>query len=645
MRKPFAKIAIATRIFDRRTILAIISIFHVFLLIHGVGRQFLVVDETAHVPAGLSHWKTGEFGLYRVNPPLPRMIAVVPLLFDRSRFDFDRVQASPGTRVDFEVGRDFAKFHGDRYLSLVRKARYAGIGWSVLGGLLIFRWSKELYGAAAGLVSSALWFFDPTVLAFSQHVVPDVPAAVAGLGATYLFWKYLLNPRLDKAIFAGLGLGIALLTKFTLVVLFLIWPMIAIVHLAGYQPKADDNLHILTKRALTRIAQTVLIVIMSLYLINLGYFFADAFRPLGKFSFQSRLLSGRPAGISFRHSPGENRFRGTRLENVPFPLPAEFLQGIDAQRVDFENGFPSYLDGQWRNRGWYRYYVHALLVKEPIGTIALVVASVFLALIRDRSSARAVDEATLLIPAIVILAFVSSQIGFNHHMRYILPMFPFLAISAGKLARYCNASTWAIGAVVSGLLAWSIGSTLAIAPHWMSYFNEAAGGPERGHDHLVDSNIDWGQDLLYLKEWLIKHPEARPLGLAFFHMLDPKPYLNVDFTIPPLAPDPAQSYTQEQLEKLGHHPGYFAISVGYLRGITFSAPDGEGGFRWIPRHDSFTYFQSFTPIARAGYSIYIYHITLDEANAARRKMGLPPLSQENSRESDEAVHNGSARAP
>ena len=104
MRKPFAKIAIATRIFDRRTILAIISIFHVFLLIHCIGRQFLVVDETAHVPAGLSHWKTGEFGLYRVDPPSPRMIAVVPLWFDQPQFDFDRVQANPGTRIESEVG-------------------------------------------------------------------------------------------------------------------------------------------------------------------------------------------------------------------------------------------------------------------------------------------------------------------------------------------------------------------------------------------------------------------------------------------------------------------------------------------------------------------------------------------------------------
>ncbi len=90
--------------YDDRIISAIASVIHVCMLLFGIGRQFLVVDETAHVPAGLFHWKTGEFGLYRVNPPLPRMIAVVPLLFDQSKFDFDRVQANPGTRVDFEPG-------------------------------------------------------------------------------------------------------------------------------------------------------------------------------------------------------------------------------------------------------------------------------------------------------------------------------------------------------------------------------------------------------------------------------------------------------------------------------------------------------------------------------------------------------------
>jgi hypothetical protein len=63
-------------------------------------------------------------------------------------------------------------------------------------------------------------------------------------------------------------------------------------------------------------------------------------------------------------------------------------------------------------------------------------------------------------------------------------------------------------------LLWSIASSLGVYPHSLSYFNELVGGPANGHAHLLDSNIDWGQDLLLLKEWLDAHPEASPLGLA-----------------------------------------------------------------------------------------------------------------------------------
>ena len=74
----------------------------------------------------------------------------------------------------------------------------------------------------------------------------------------------------------------------------------------------------------------------------------------------------------------------------------------------------------------------------------------------------------------------------------------------------------AVAAIATIALAWSVVSSLWIYPHSLSYFNESTGGPTRGHFHLVDSNVDWGQDLLYLKRWLREHPEARPLRIAYF---------------------------------------------------------------------------------------------------------------------------------
>jgi|SRR5579875_1321531 len=141
--------------------------------------------------------------------------------------------------------------------------------------------------------------------------------------------------------------------------------------------------------------------------------------------------------------------------------------------------------------------------------------------------------------------------------------------------------------------------------------------------HLVDSNIDWGQDLLYLKKWLDQHPECRPLHLAYFGLVDPR-MIGIDFTLPPPGPTPSQPIDFSSPSYIGPQPGWYAVSVNFVRGLEFSSPDGQGGFRHNPLH-SLEYFQFFKPVARAGYSIWIYHITLDEANAVRRQLGLKEI--------------------
>jgi hypothetical protein len=158
----------------------------------------------------------------------------------------------------------------------------------------------------------------------------------------------------------------------------------------------------------------------------------------------------------------------------------------------------------------------------------------------------------------------------------------------------------------------------------MSYFNEAAGGPGNGGKFLNDSNLDWGQDLLFLKEWLGAHPEARPLGLAYYNYLDPA-LVGIAYRLP--APGPPLRPPEDPVEaaRFGPRPGYYAVSVNYLLGARFLAPDGRGGVRPILRRSEFAYFNRFTPIARAGYSINIYKISPSEANAVRERLGLPPL--------------------
>lgn len=204
-------------------------------------------------------------------------------------------------------------------------------------------------------------------------------------------------------------------------------------------------------------------------------------------------------------------------------------------------------------------------------------------------------------PLLVVLTLVSSQTGFNRHLRYVLPIFPFAFIWMSKVAQAFEFGHWKTATVVVLAVCSSVGSSLWAYPHSLSYFNEMVGGPTGGYAHLgcveADSNLDWGQDLLYLKRWLDRHPQARPIGLAFNGSYDAS-IAGIDYTPPPTEP----------------YPGWHALSVNEIRSRT----------------REYGYFLQFEPVASAGYSIYIYHITLDDANRARRELGLAELPVEGS---------------
>ncbi|MGQ9575052.1 MAG: hypothetical protein ACUVUC_07015 [Thermoguttaceae bacterium] len=219
------------------------------------------------------------------------------------------------------------------------------------------------------------------------------------------------------------------------------------------------------------------------------------------------------------------------------------------------------------------------------------------------------DELMLLVPLLSILVLVSSQTGFNHHLRYVLPMFPFAFIWMSKVGRAFGRARGKVGlslrenrespgvhravACVAAVgLAWSVASSLYYYPHSLSYFNELVGGPTGGIMHLASGNTGWGQDLFYLKRWLDRHPEARPLYLGWeVWPVDPRA-AGIEYSLPP-EPVP--------------EPGWCAMSVNVIRS----------------QDRRFEYFLGLRPVAMAGYSIYIYHITLEEANRVRRELGVP----------------------
>jgi len=594
-------------------------VIHAGLVLGGIWQNFVAIDEVGHVPSGVSHWQTGTFLSYRVNPPLARMIATLPVLAMDAPIDATLLDTSPGARPEWALGRRYSEVYAARYLNLVRAARLAGVAWSVLGAWIAFVWSRELYGDRAGCLACAIWCFEPTILTFAQLAVPDLPAAVACLGATYAFRRYLLAPGRWTAAVAGAILGVALLTKFTLLVLYVAWPLAWLIGRWGGGAEVRRTV----AGAGTFFRHFVLMTITSLLVINAGYAFRGSGTRLGDFRFVSRTLGGE-RGLD---ETSANRFAGTILGRLPVPVPTDYVAGIDIQRRDFEAGLPSYLRGEWRDVGWWYYYLYAMSVKLPLGLLALVVLNFALMATRCRDGPTWFEESILLIPAAAILGLVSSQTGFNHHLRYVLPAFPFILVSTSRSGIFLSRATPRAAVAVAVLAGWAITSCLAAYPHTLSYFNEAAGGAEGGRSHLADSNVDWGQDLLRLRRWLGDHPEARPIHVAYFQLVDPALFGEEfrGYRLPPPGPVPGLDYDAWEQGEIGPLPGYYAVSANYLTGAIFAAPDGQGGLRSINRHDYFRYFRSFRPIARCGPSIDVFKIDRDDANRVRTELGLLPL--------------------
>jgi 4-amino-4-deoxy-L-arabinose transferase-like glycosyltransferase len=576
------------------------------------------LNEPAHLVAGISYWQFGRFDVYCVNPPLVRMVAAAPVLLADPKTDWRNFYEGSGVRPEFLLGEDLVAVNGERSAWLFTIARWACIPFSLFGGYLCYCWAKRLYGNTAGLLSLALWCFCPNLLGHGQLITPDVAATALSLAAAYSFWLWLTKPNWTRAVTSGAILGLAELTKMTLIILFPLWLVMWLVY------RWQDRRTIGARGWLRDLGMLAVRMAIALYVLNLGYGFKRSLDRLDSFKFVSASLASNddaekvPAG-------GANRFAGTWIGALPVPLPRDYLLGMDMQRRDFENyGLPSYLAGQFSPKGWWYYYLYALAIKVPLGTWLLLLLAAISPFILKRISSSTVsadaaspsgpagpaarwrDEFVLLCPAITILVFVSSQTGFSEHMRYVLPAFPFAFIWIGRIVPTLRRKHQVLTGVATAALLWSIGSSLAIYPHSLSYFNELVGGPMGGPEHLLQSNVDWGQDLFFLKGWLDKHPEAKPIQLAYFGFCDPK-FFGIDYTaLQP--PTPAATGSAN----IQIPPGWYAISVNFVRGMPHFSYKGDGT-KMNYAQGSLIPFQKLKPTATAGYSIYIYHVSASDA--------------------------------
>lgn len=639
----------------RRVGLAVLLILvaHLTLAVRSLVEENPTIDEVIHLPAGITYWQTGRFGLYHHNPPLIKMVAALPVIGMRGvEVPYEAPSWSNEPQNKAQFAHEFQQLNAPNYFELFARSRLIMPLFSVLGGLVIFVWSSRLYGPGGGLLSLALWSFCPNILAHCRLVTTDVGSASFGVFATYLFWRWLKRPTWLRAVIVGIGLGLAQLSKFSMILLYGLWPLLGVLSLFLESERGQ-----IARRAVQGVVQGLVIFAISVAVINIGYGFEGTGNPLGKFEFLSQSLTRpvppgmwRPTGsdplINAVHQHRINRFRGTWLESLPVPFPKHYVLGFDDQKFEAEGvpakildpksdsdeikGYPVYLNGQLSQKSWWYYYLLTLVYKVPEGTWALFLASLVVLFTSKRSRASWFDEGTVLALPVVVIFVMSVLTNINLGLRYVLPSFPFVFIAMGKVV------PWAAGLVTTGRrraavafvgasLVATLAATLTITPHYLAYFNWVSGGPSNGSSHLIDSNIDWGQDLVGLRRWLQTHAPDERVGLAYFGQINPNIFLfrnegGFPWFLPPPRPgsiDPRELPPRYHgtLEGTKFEPGLYAVSASLLRGLPWRVYDEELP-RWAPRsvwEEGFSYFQDLKPIDQIGHSILIYRVTPDQA--------------------------------
>lgn len=545
--------------------LAAMLVLYILLAVGSLRGDSVTVDEFGHLPVGYDLLRTGDFHFCELNPPLMNLLSALPLAVNRVPPSGTGITIAPEDRYSFWVnGYDFmVRFQSD-YQRIFDRARLVTVVLVGLLGLLLFLWGRRLvphHAGAAGLLAAGLIWFSPNMLAHARLVTTDAGAAFFVALALFALHAYAERPGPGRAVAAGVALGAAELVKFHTLLLY---PILGAVLLAeGWSCRGPE--------ARRRILHGALIVAASVLVIQAGYLFHDCFFPAGQFAFTSG-----PMRALRRLAPGW----------APVPLPQPYLLALDRQLADIGAGDPSYLLGKSYQGGRWYYFLVLLAVKTPLPELLL--GGMALALGLRRRTLSQPGGRFLLFPAALFLVafslFSQKQIG----LRMILPAAPLFALWAATIllaSRPGRRRVW----VLAILAAWFLVESVRAYPHYLASFNEVAGGPSRGYRLAVDSNLDWGQDLPALKQYLDANA-IESIQLFYFGRVAPEIY-GVRYTVP----------------LQGVQPGLVAISATLL-GRPYSLYD-HGNLVQLPNPVVIGRDIVGERIATIGHTIQIYRVT------------------------------------
>ena len=565
-----------------------------------------IVDEIPHVGAGYSYVTKGDFRLNPEHPPLAKDLAGLALLSqDMDQTAFSTQYWTTDVNGQWNFGRTLIYSRSNNVDAVTRTAKIIMLIFFLLSAVLIYRFANERYGERAAFIAILLFSFSPTVLAHSRFVTTDVPALFGVLLGTYFFFKFIQKPTWGRFWFAAVAFGIAQLTKFSVV---LIAPLFVLMTIAWCMANSFSFRHsvVLFIRSLALMAVGITLVVWPVYALHTINYPPEKQRSdteSNLASYGNRLFTDPVVWASDKP--------------VIRPL-AQYATGILMVNQRSMGGNTTFFLGEVRNYAWKKYFPVVYGIKEPLAFWGLVIiVLIFLSTrfkiydLRFKNLQNWIKTYFVEFSMLLWLAiywYLSIKANLNIGVRHLLPTYGFVFILlAGQLVRIADRiknkeliiknnflkplirnSIF----VIPILLGWYIVDTIRVHPHYLAYFNQIAGGPSGGYRYVVDSNLDWGQDLKRLAMW-VEENNIDKINLDYFGWAEQSYYLKDK-----LVWIHAGTY-KDARDFLAQNPagGYIAISASFYMG---SREDPVNNYIWL---------DAYEPIATIGNSIFVWHIT------------------------------------
>jgi len=530
-------------------------------------RKSATFDEPMHIAAGLSYIETGRIVVSPDHPPLLKELSALAVRQAGVHWPAT-AEASAVIERDVRFPQALARSiivdNGpDRVMFWARLPMIALAIVLVFG---VYMLGRRLVGEAGGVGAAFLCAFDPNIIAHSFLVTTDLGVTTFLVLFMVALWDCVNRPDPVRMVVCGLALGAALGAKYSAVILP---PIAALLMLAAvrWPPEAG--------RAVRRS------------------------RDAGKQAQRAPTAGHRALryGLAFVAMCVVAVF----VLQVIYLFPRDPLQYVSGWRAIYGGpiqGFQGYMAGRLAPR-FYSYYIVAFLLKEPLASIVLAAAGLWI-VARSRSMTP-LPRAFLLVPPVLIVGGYTVM-SYNIGIRYLLPALPFAHVLGGLALAELAQSVRAPARVAAGLLcAWVLLAAAGIYPDHLSYFNEAAcvldqpaklgldGGSRCGPTWLDDSNVDWGQGLKQLKSWLDRNAPGRQVRLGYFG------------TVPPDAYGVHQVPMSDEDILYGRSPGLYAASAHIVASTPAIARQTRGGgAEWL---------RNTRPVAIVGHAYYIFDIS------------------------------------